>query len=85
MYRVDREEWLHIPIVITSYSIHYTKLYDDAPLLRVVNVKEKYPYIFDWLSLLDMNVWIILLLMVLVAGFNMISGLLVIILERTLV
>ena len=38
---------------------------------------------YDWLSLLDMNVWIILLLMVLVAGFNMISGLLVIILERT--
>jgi len=55
----------------------------DAPMLRVVNVKEKYPYIFDWLNLLDMNVWIILLLMVLVAGFNMISGLLVIILERT--
>lgn len=55
----------------------------DAPLLRVVNVKEKFPYIFDWLRLLDMNVWIILLLMVLVAGFNMISGLLVIILERT--
>lgn len=55
----------------------------DAPMLRVVNVKEKYPYIFNWLDLLDMNVWIILLLMVLVAGFNMISGLLVIILERT--
>ncbi len=55
----------------------------DDPLLRVVNVKEKYPYIFDWLRLLDMNVWIILILMVLVAGFNMISGLLVIILERT--
>jgi lipoprotein-releasing system permease protein len=55
----------------------------DAPMLRVVNVKEKFPYIFDWLRLLDMNVWIILLLMVLVAGFNMISGLLVIILERT--
>ncbi|WP_163718364.1 ABC transporter permease [Mangrovibacterium lignilyticum] len=55
----------------------------DAPMLRVVNVKEKYPYIFDWLNLLDMNVWIILLLMVVVAGFNMISGLLVIILERT--
>ena len=55
----------------------------DEPLLRVVNVKEKFPYIFDWLNLLDMNVWIILILMVLVAGFNMISGLLVIILERT--
>ncbi|WP_423126281.1 ABC transporter permease [Gaoshiqia sp. Z1-71] len=60
-----------------------TSLKQDSPMLRVVNVKHKFPYIFDWLNLLDMNVWIILALMVLVAGFNMISGLLVIILERT--
>lgn len=58
-------------------------LSENDPLLRVVNVQRKFPYIFDWLSLLDMNVWIILGLMVLVAGFNMVSGLLVIILERT--
>ena len=58
-------------------------LHDDDSLLRVINIKRKYPYIFDWLNLLDMNVWIILVLMVLVAGFNMVSGLLVIILERT--
>ncbi|MGD9931211.1 MAG: ABC transporter permease [Mangrovibacterium sp.] len=58
-------------------------LEENEPLMRVVNVKQKFPYIFDWLNLLDMNVWIILSLMVLVAGFNMISGLLVIILERT--
>lgn len=55
----------------------------NEPSLHVVNVKHKFPQIFDWLNLLDMNVWIILALMVLVAGFNMISGLLVIILERT--
>ncbi len=71
------------PISYEVRSLVLERLAADAPLLRVVNVKEKYPYIFDWLSLLDMNVWIILLLMVLVAGFNMISGLLVIILERT--
>lgn len=56
---------------------------ENAPLLRVINIKRKFPHIFDWLNLLDMNVWIILGLMLLVAGFNMISGLLVIILERT--
>ena len=39
--------------------------------------------IFTWLELLDINVWIILALMVCVAGFTMISGLLIIILERT--
>lgn len=46
-------------------------------------IYEKYPNIFTWLELLDINVWIILALMVCVAGFTMISGLLIIILERT--
>lgn len=51
--------------------------------LRSVPITRKYPQIFDWLSILDMNVWVILTLMVLVAGFNMISALLVLILERS--
>ena len=46
-------------------------------------IYEAYPQIFSWLSLLDINVWIILVLMICVAGFTMISGLLIIILERT--
>ncbi|ADY35514.1 protein of unknown function DUF214 [Phocaeicola salanitronis DSM 18170] len=46
-------------------------------------VEEVYPQIFAWLGLLDVNVWVILILMVGVAGFTMISGLLIIILERT--
>lgn len=46
-------------------------------------IYELYPQIFSWLELLDINVWIILALMVCVAGFTMISGLLIIILERT--
>ena len=46
-------------------------------------IYETYPQIFSWLSLLDINVWIILALMICVAGFTMISGLLIIILERT--
>ena len=46
-------------------------------------IYEAYPQIFSWLSLLDINVWIILALMICVAGFTMISGLLIIILERT--
>lgn len=46
-------------------------------------VEEAYPQIFAWLDLLDMNVWVILILMTGVAGFTMISGLLIIILERT--
>lgn len=46
-------------------------------------IYEAYPQIFSWLELLDINVWIILALMICVAGFTMISGLLIIILERT--
>ncbi len=46
-------------------------------------IYEAHPHIFSWLSLLDINVWIILALMVCVAGITMISGLLIIILERT--
>lgn len=46
-------------------------------------VEQLNPSIFAWLSLMDMNVWVILLLMTGVAGFTMISGLLIIILERT--
>ncbi len=52
-------------------------------ILTSQTVQEAYPQIFSWLSLLDINVWIILVLMVCVAGFTMISGLLIIILERT--
>lgn len=46
-------------------------------------VQDSNPQIFTWLDLLDLNVWIILALMLCVAGFTMISGLLIIILERT--
>ena len=46
-------------------------------------ITELYPQIFAWLNLLDTNVWVILILMIGVAGFTMVSGLLIIILERT--
>ena len=55
----------------------------DGSKLRVVNIIEKYPQIFDWLNLLDMNVIVILVLMILVAIVNMISGLIILILDRT--
>jgi len=63
-------------------EVGYTFTQDRAQL-RVTNIRERYPHIFDWLQLLDMNVWVILTLMVVVAGFNMVSGLLILILEHT--
>lgn len=56
---------------------------EDGSRLRVQSIIEKYPQIFDWLGIQDLNVIILLVLMVAVAGINMISGLLIIILERT--
>lgn len=46
-------------------------------------IYDTYPQIFSWLELLDINVWIILGLMICLAGITMVSGLLIIILERT--
>lgn len=51
--------------------------------LYAESIIEKFPQLFDWLSLLDTNVYIILLLMVIVAAINMISTLLILILEKT--
>lgn len=55
----------------------------DGGSVKVRSIDRKYPQIFAWLEMLDINVWIILSLMILVAGINMISGLLIIILEKT--
>ena len=55
----------------------------DGNVITSQTIYEAYPQLFSWLSLLDINVWIILALMICVAGFTMISGLLIIILERT--
>lgn len=56
---------------------------EDGSMLEVSNYKENFPQIVDWLNLSDMNVVVILTLMIIVAILNMISGLLIIILERT--
>ena len=47
------------------------------------SIKDINPMIFNWLDLLNMNVAVIIILMLIVSGFTMISGLLIIILERT--
>lgn len=62
---------------INRQTDHYGETYSSA------TIKEINPSIFSWLNLLDLNVWIILGLMLAVAGVTMISGLLIIILERT--
>ena len=50
---------------------------------KVSSSKSLYPQIFDWIKLFDLNIAIILIIMIIVASINMISSLLIIILERT--
>ena len=60
------------------------KLYYSIPAnLASYTARESNPQIFDWLDLLDMNVWLIMALMLLVAGITVVSMLLIIIIERT--
>ena len=50
---------------------------DDDDVLVASSLIDKYPQLFDWLNLIDFNALAVLLLMTVVAGFNMISGLLI--------
>ena len=60
------------------------KLYHTLPSeLASYTARQSNPQIFDWLDLLDTNVWLIMALMLLVAGITVISMLLIIIIERT--
>jgi lipoprotein-releasing system permease protein len=64
------------------FSITQNNTANSPATLFVRSIKDLNPMIFSWLDVLDTNVAIILILMLAVAGFTMISGLLVIILER---
>ncbi|MCM1511217.1 MAG: FtsX-like permease family protein [Clostridium sp.] len=70
----ETAEWLIHKVNRTKDS--YGNTYTSS------TIQEINPQIFSWLNLLDLNVWIILALMVCVASVTMISGLLIIILER---
>lgn len=54
---------------------------DDIPIAQATT--ERFSQLFDWLDLIDFNVTAILILMTIVAGFNMISGLLIMLLRNT--
>jgi len=65
------------------YGTTANRFNKEGAAFSTQTIKQLNPQIFSWLDLLDMNVWVILILMLAVAGFNMISGLLILILERT--
>ena len=55
---------------------------EDETTVLASSCVSRYPQIFDWLNLMDFNVLFILILMTIVAGFNMISGLLIMLFEN---
>ena len=62
--------------------IAYAHSSEDKTNLYASSVSSRYPQLFDWLNLLDFNVLFVLALMMAVAGFNMISGLLITLFEN---
>jgi len=60
------------------------EVYDEtSSTLDTQTIRQKYASIFEWLDLFDFNIIMIIGIMILVAGINMITALLVLILERT--
>lgn len=79
---IDNFNNIDLMTFIVSDAIGY-KFLEDQEKLKVTNLKIKYPQILDWLNFQDTNVIVIIFLMLLVAAFTMISGLLILILEKT--
>lgn len=60
------------------------EVYDAiGSMLDTQTIRNRFYAIFEWLDLFDFNVALIIVMMIIVAGFNMITALLVLILERT--
>lgn len=63
-------------------NIIRNKAQESDPSISAVTTMDQYPHLFDWLLLLDFNVLVVLVIMITVAGANMISGLLIILFEK---
>ena len=63
-------------------DVIYEHLSDDDDLLMAVSSVQRFPNVFEWLSLIDFNVVFVLILMIAVAGVNMITGLLIMLFEN---
>ncbi len=74
--KMIREVAEEVGTLVNAYSSD-----DEQPVIAVSSVS-RYPHLFDWLNLIDFNVLFILILMTIVAGFNMISGLLIMLFEN---
>lgn len=76
----DKDQIRQVTDEVGAYVTGYS-LDSEAPVIAVSSVY-RFPVLYDWLEILDFNVFFILLLMTIVAGFNMISGLLIMLFEN---
>ncbi len=85
--RWEEDQVGNFEVFLTDFSEVEQKgqeIYENTDsFLDTRTIKQKYYSIFEWLSLFDFNVALIIGIMILVAGINMITALLVLILERT--
>ena len=79
-YSRDEETIGYLEEEIGALVYAYTT--EDETTVVASSCVSRYPQLFDWLNLLDFNVLFILVLMIIVAGFNMISGLLIMLFEN---
>ena len=63
-------------------GVIHDKASSQDDILVASSVRDRFPQIFDWLELIDFNVLFVLMLMIVVAGVNMISGLLIMLFEN---
>lgn len=61
----------------------YDRMDYEDDFMMANTIADSFPQIFDWIELIDFNVLFVIILMMIVAGFNMISGLLIILFEHT--
>lgn len=83
----DKDQVGNFEVFVTDFDdIQFVgnRVYEETgSTLDSLTIKDKYASIFEWLELFDFNTALIIGIMILVAGINMITALLVLILERT--
>ena len=77
----DYDQLNEASYILSDSFYNVTDSYGQSLCVR--NVEQINSHIFGWLEVLDVNIWVILVLMIGISGFTMISGLLIIIIERT--
>ena len=86
-WKSDEVEMLEITLSdfnkLDESTINLMTSIDDYYKYDVSSITDLYPQIFDWLNLQDVNFWVIIILMLLVAGVNIVSSVLILILEKT--